>query len=81
MFNYVYYYFEIYLFGKISLISNHGNVITIPPKNKMLHKIVIGIQGVELIKLFFIAMMYTPNKIIDIVFIANENMVKLFFPV
>lgn len=55
--------------------------MTKPPKNKLQPRIIIGIQGVELIKLFFIAMMYTPNKIIDIIFIVNENMVKLLFPV
>lgn len=74
-------YFSIYLFGKISLISNQGNVMTKDPKNEMLHRIVIGIQGVELIKLLFIAIMYTPNKIIEITFIVVENMVKNLFPV
>lgn len=46
MYTYIYIYYEIYLFGKISPIIIHGKIIIDDPKNELLHNITMGIKGI-----------------------------------
>jgi len=72
--------YNVYLFGKMSPSNIHGKIMTEAPKKLMPHNIVTGIQVVEIIKLFFMAMMYTPNKNVNKVLIKNVKLVKNLFP-